>query len=296
MSEAGSQGQPDDALIDLLVKQVTESLPPAELRALDEMDGAVVSEYQRGFERAAAAISLAGAAPWSAPPPALKQRLEQQARSFYAAANAVPAEGAAPQAQGFKAASAAAAAPGRRSGGNAGWFAAAACLLLALAAWLRTPHQAGRPVADAPVLPASPAPPASPAAPTAAEERAALLAKAESLKVTLGPTKDPAAASLQADVVWDQATQQGFIRFVGLSRNDPRVHQYQIWIFDGVRDQRYPVDGGVFDIPVDVGEVVIPIRAALPVGKPAAFAVTLEKPGGVVVSARDHVLALGAVG
>jgi hypothetical protein len=40
--------------------------------------------------------------------------------------------------------------------------------------------------------------------------------------------------------------------------------------------------------------VVIPITASLPVTKAAAFAVTVEKAGGVVVSARQHVVALGA--
>jgi hypothetical protein len=291
MSEPGSQGQPDDAVVDLLVKQVTEGLLPAEQRALDVLDSELVSEYRRDFERAAAAISLAGTTPWFAPPPALRQRLELEAAAFVAAANALPAGGAAATVLEFKAPPSAAP---RSFSGAAGWFAAAACLLLALFAWFRTPTSGVAPVAELHDL-GRPPPPAPPP-PTAAEERAALLAKAESLKVTLGPTKDPAAEGLHADVVWDQATQQGFIRFVGLSPNDPRVQQYQIWIFDGVRDQRYPVDGGVFDMPAGAGEVVIPIHAGLRVGKPAAFAVTVEKPGGVVVSARDRVLALGAVG
>ena len=99
---------------------------------------------------------------------------------------------------------------------------------------------------------------------------------------------------LSGDVVWDPATQRGFLHFSGLAPNDPAVHQYQIWIFDAGRDKRYPVDGGVFDVPANAGEVVIPIRASLMVRKPAAFAVTVEKPGGVVVSGREHVVALGA--
>jgi anti-sigma-K factor RskA len=136
--------------------------------------------------------------------------------------------------------------------------------------------------------------PAAP--PTAAEERAALLAKADSLKIPFGATKDPAAAGVSGDVVWDPATQRGFLHFVGLAPNDPAVHQYQLWIFDGRRDQRYPVDGGVFDVPSNASEVVIPIHAALPVLSAKAFAVTVEKPGGAVVSGREHVVALGAAG
>jgi len=141
------------------------------------------------------------------------------------------------------------------------------------------------------------APPAEkPVPPTPAEERAALLAKSDSLKIPLAATKDPAAAGVTGDVVWDPVTQRGFLHFTGLAANDPAVHQYQIWIFDAGRDKRYPVDGGVFDVPANTAEVVVPIRAELMVRKPEAFAVTVEKPGGVVVSGREHVVALGAAG
>jgi len=101
---------------------------------------------------------------------------------------------------------------------------------------------------------------------------------------------------VSGDVVWDPETQKGYFHFVGLASNDPKVRQYQIWIFDAGRDKRYPVDGGVFDVPANSNEIIIPIRAELAVLKPAAFAVTVEKPGGVVVSAKDHVVVLGATG
>jgi anti-sigma-K factor RskA len=112
----------------------------------------------------------------------------------------------------------------------------------------------------------------------------------------VGATKEPAAAGMTADVVWDPATQRGYLHVVGLAHNDPKLRQYQMWIFDGQRDQRYPVDGGVFDMPENGSEVVVPIRAALLVHDAKAFAVTIEKPGGVVVSARDHVVGLGKAG
>jgi hypothetical protein len=41
---------------------------------------------------------------------------------------------------------------------------------------------------------------------------------------------------------------------------------------------------------------VSPIHATLPVEQIKAFAVTIEKPGGVVVSGLGHVVALGAAG
>jgi hypothetical protein len=130
--------------------------------------------------------------------------------------------------------------------------------------------------------------------PTPAEERAALLARTESLKLTLGATKDPAAVGVTGDVVWDPITQRGFLHFIGLRPNDPRVRQYQAWIFDGARDKRYPVAAGVFDVPANSSEVIVPLHAALPVHVAKAFAVTIEKPGGVVVSALHHVVVLAA--
>jgi Anti-sigma-K factor rskA len=292
MSETGPQDQPDEAMVDLLIKQVTNGLSPAEQRALDALDSAVVSAHLRDFERAAAAIALAGSA--NAPPlPAdLAQRVARQAEQHFGAAAGAdkPIDLAAARS------SAAARAPAAASRSGAyGWLAAAACLVLAVVAWNRPPPQA--PTAQVSPPPAAVPPPAvPPAPPTPAEERAALLAKADSLKVTFGATKDPAAHGVSGDVVWDPATQRGFMRLVGLAPNDPSMHQYQLWIFDGGRDKRYPVDGGVFDIPANATEVVLPIRAALPVLSPKAFAVTIEKPGGVVVSGREHVVALGAAG
>ena len=291
MSEPGLHDQPDEALVDLLVKQVTEGLSSAEERALDALDNSAASEQRREFERAAAAITLVGTGSLLPLPPALRARLEERARSFKITdpsdARVVELRQPAAPAQAPRAPR-----RGPLQSGAAGWLAAAACLLLAVFAWMRTPEtifvQVPPPVARVPPEPLAPPP-------TLAQQRDALMMTG-ALKVTLASTKDPAAAGVTGDVVWDAASQRGFLHFVGLSANDPQVHQYQIWIFDGTRDQRYPVDGGVFDVPADATDLVIPIRASLAVRKPAAFAVTIEKPGGVVVSARGHVLVLGAAG
>jgi hypothetical protein len=304
MSESGSHNLPDDALVDLLIKQVTEGLSPAEQRELDVLDGAVASEYLRDFERAAAAVALAGT-PLSEPPAALRALLEQQAAQHFATPErAVPAPAEALRAAAnnvvdFRA-PLAETRPASRSGAM-GWFAAAACLVLAVVGWMRTPPTSTLPTPDVNVvaLPPTVVPPVEvppPTPPSPAEQRLALLAKQDTIKVTLGATKDAAAKGVTGDVVWDPATQTGYMHFVGLQANDPQVRQYQIWIFDGSRDKRYPVDGGVFDVPADAGEVVIPIRATLSVQLVKAFAVTVEKPGGVVVSGLGHVVALGAAG
>ena len=50
------------------------------------------------------------------------------------------------------------------------------------------------------------------------------------------------------------------------------------------------MDGGVFDVEDASGEILIPIDAKLRVIDPAAFVITAEKPGGVVVSAGPHLI------
>ncbi len=97
----------------------------------------------------------------------------------------------------------------------------------------------------------------------------------------------------KGEVVWDNAAQRGFMRFEGLAANDPTVTQYQLWIFDAQREEAHPVDGGVFD--ANGGVVIVPIDAKIRVFEPTAFAVTVEKPGGVVVSKREKVVALAKI-
>lgn len=88
--------------------------------------------------------------------------------------------------------------------------------------------------------------------------------------------------SVTGEAVWSQKKQKGFLRFVGLTPNDPAKAQYQLWIVDPGRD-KHPVDGGVFDVST-TGELIVPIDPKLTIDDPKAFAITLEKPGGVVVS------------
>jgi hypothetical protein len=90
---------------------------------------------------------------------------------------------------------------------------------------------------------------------------------------------------VRGEAIFDPQSSSGLLVISGLAPNDPTQEQYQLWIFDGTRDDRYPVDGGVFDVPA-CGSVVLPIKAKLEVKQPTLFAVTVEKPGGVVVSDR----------
>ncbi len=193
-----------------------------------------------------------------------------------------------------------------------GWAAAAACFVCALILWVagparviqvpavaanqsnaRIPVQTALVPVQAQPIPLPPArtPAAAPDDPAAA--RARLLASGRTLlQRAWRAGNDPAGFVVSGDVVWDPATQTGYMRFVGLRRNEPNAEQYQLWIFDAGRDERYPVDGGVFNISGAAQGDVIPIKAKLSVGVPLMFAVTIERPGGVVVSDRSRIAAL----
>ena len=312
MSEE-SQNLPEEAMVDLLIKQITEGLSAAEQRELDVTDSARASTLQRDLERAAAAISIAGTVPVELPA-GLRDRLLRRGDEHLAAVTGVGTARrtnvSSPLSSGDtrqpdrvvamaapRSTIAGRPVPASR-GGAWGWLAAAACLVLAALGWFRAPP-APVPVTTVVVAPPVDRPPPErlpPAPPTPAEERAALMAKADTVKVTLGPTKDPSAVGVSGDVVWDPATQTGYVHFVGLAANDPQLRQYQIWVFDGKRDKRYPLSAGVFDVAANASEVTIPIHAELPITLAKAFAVTVERPGGVVVSALGHVVAMGAVG
>jgi hypothetical protein len=108
-------------------------------------------------------------------------------------------------------------------------------------------------------------------------------------------TEDPAAKGAGGKVIWSDKLQRGVMEFTGLEANDPNQNQYQLWIFDADRPEATPVDGGVFDIPAGQKEVLVPIDARLPITKATLFAITVEKPGGVVVSDRKRLPLLAPV-
>lgn len=153
-----------------------------------------------------------------------------------------------------------------------GWMAAAACFALAIGAFaLRdraTPTET----------------------PSAEAARAQLLSRGGAAAVAWSATKDPAASGVTGDVVFSVTEQKGYMRFRGLAANDKTKLQYQLWIFDKTQDERFPVDGGVFDVDQATGDVIVPIQAKLRVNEPTLFAVTIEKPGGVVVSKRERIV------
>lgn len=148
------------------------------------------------------------------------------------------------------------------------WLAFAATLLLALRLWLVNG-------------------PADSGTKSATSARVALLKEAPDLiRIDWSDGKTPFQSKVKGDVVWSNSRQEGYMRFVGMPQNIPTREQYQLWIIDPARDDE-PIDGGVFDV-VAGEEVIVAIDAKLRVVKPAAFAITVEQPGGVVVSTQER--------
>ena len=261
----------------LLLDRATEGLDglaEQELAALLERDPKLDHE---GYDAAAAALALAMIEDVEPMPASLRQRLVDDAPSFDTEAPSVPTRA--------------------RSRAWVGWVLAAAAVLLLIVLELRHPAVIA-PRGDSVVVVTPPAPstapaPVTPPEPSAAEARQLLLRDdPEALVLAWSSGGDASGTGVAGDVVWSERRQAGFMSLRGLQPNDPRDEVYQLWIFDAERDERYPVDGGVFSVEPGRREVVVPIDARLPVSRATLFAVTVEPPGGVVVSDRSRIAAL----
>jgi len=248
----------DERTLDLAIDRFTVGLDQGDEATLDRL--AASADLQE-LENTLAAVHLACLGDVEAPPAEFLGRLESAGRR-QVAANARP-PGPVRQAS--------APAP-LRALAFAGWLVAAALLVSFL---LLRPNGDLDPYA----------------------RRADLIADAGDLiRIDWTATEDPAATGASGDVVWSSSSQEGYMRFRNLAPNIPEQSQYQLWIFDPTRAdwEAKPVDGGVFDVPTD-GEVVVPIAAKLAVRETALFAVTIEVPGGVVVSEREHLVLTAAL-
>ena len=156
-----------------------------------------------------------------------------------------------------------------------GWLAAAAAVALAALVWLDPSRRPG--AAGGPSL-------------TVRRER--IEAAPDVIHVPFGPGRT-AEGQAGGEVVWSTARQEGYLRLHGVRVNDPRTAQYQLWNVDPLRDAKFPVVGGVFDVAGD--DVLVPIEAKLRILSPTAFVVTREQPGGVVKSQAAQPVLLAAV-
>lgn len=254
----------DEQLLDLLVTRVTEGLSAEQAAELEQQLDAQQGVDADCLEHAAAAAAVVFARAERQPqrmPQGLKDRIMQQAQVGPGA----PGGADVVYLQDRREQTRQASEPARRpwlSGAAIGWYAAAALALV-----LVLPGPAPGPLPTRSLL----------------EQRAALLAKStDAITVPWMTSEQPGYEQVSGDVVWSDAAQQGFLRLAGLPANQPTVAQYQLWIIDPDRDDQ-PVDGGVFDVAPGA-EVLVPIDAKLAVTAPKAFALTLEQPGGVVVS------------
>jgi len=259
----------DDRLIDLLEKRAVYGLTDEQLRQLDGLDQA----GDTSFDLAVAAINLAELGTTEEMPPNLRARITADANEFFADK---PIQNPAKISEPAK--------PGIGLFGWLGWAVAAAAIV-ALIVNIALIRNSGPQVASGPT--STPMP--TQLGPEQLREQ--LIKSAPDLAtadIGAGNMKDVVP---KGDIVWSDSRQAGYIHVKGLPKNDPTKQQYQLWIFDENQDPKTPVDGGVFDVSSD-GEVVIPINAKLQVRNPKLFAITIEKPGGVVVSKQEKVASL----
>ncbi|MEQ1606830.1 MAG: anti-sigma factor [Pyrinomonadaceae bacterium] len=267
-----------ELLFDLLTKKAIYGLDEAEQKQLDQINpGNADAEFQ-SLEMTAAAISLVDFSDIEPMPEHLFAKI---------AANAEKLVGEdAPWPPVYKTAEDER--PSRGWFGWLGWTAAlAACIALAVNIYITN--------FNPPSVAVVPTQIETPKVKTPGEMRE------DMLRTTAGLIKANWAAGnvkelkeISGDVVWSDEKQTGYMRFKGLPANDKAKETYQLWIFGKTQDKATPIDGGTFDVAAN-GEVIIPIDAKLKAVEPGMFAITVEKPGGVVVSKREKIAALATV-
>jgi len=259
---------------ELLMQRATGLLTAPEADALATLFATLPPGEAARWEQAAAELTAALASESLAAgeliPAALAERIVGHGEAMVRSQPVVPRMVAAPVAVPVN---------GRRAGYGAwmGWMVAAAAVVL----WLVPPRvNSDRAEVVAPVD-------------VVAQLRDSLITRDSTTEtIAWTATTDSAASGASGDVVWSGRAQRGVMRIVGLQANDRRRWQYQLWIFDKTRDQKYPVDGGVFDVPPGASDVLVAIDARVPVGDAVMFAVTVEPAGGVVVSTRERIALL----
>jgi anti-sigma-K factor RskA len=275
-----------DLLFDLLTKKAVHGLDAAEQEQLARFDSDVVEAEFRSLEITAAAINMAELPEFEPMPDHLFARVIESSNEFVAKPEAVETTAPWPPAEERTITYAE---PERASMPWFGWlgWAAAAAASIALVFNVFVDRPTTTEVAKQ-------VPPAQQQPVTPEELRSQLLASATAVKAEWSAGNVKEIAQITGDVVWSDDKQTGYMRFRGLPVNDANKEQYQLWIFEDAKLEDHPKDGGVFDIPAD-GEVIIPINAKLLTKAPKVFAITIEQPGGVVVSNRGKIAALAKV-
>lgn len=280
----------EERLLDLLSERAIFALDAAEQQELEGLLE-VFPEWRDDdtFSLTAAAISLSALDTSEEMPLSLLNKIIEDSNQYFAAETAdetrpepvlssVPGTGS--NIIEFK--------PKRSNWNWLGWAtAAAACVALAINIWLTR-------VPEGPDISGG-VPPVIEAGPSMAEMRQRLMdSSADLTKATWTAGNMADMKEIAGDIVWSDAKQAGYMRLKGLPANDGTKEAYQLWIFDETQDPETPIDGGVFNVNAN-GEVIIPIDAKLRAKNPKMFAITVEKPGGVVRSDRKKIAALAKV-
>jgi anti-sigma-K factor RskA len=276
--------QEKEKMLELLSGQAFSDLSEAEIKELAELEKLFPElELEDSFEIAASAVSLTNLDASEPMPAHLQAKILADAEKYFAPDEVSATETREEYQKTF------AFEPKRSPWQWLGWVVAAfACVALAVNVW--TTRNQPREIAGNPTP--TPAPTVTPQKLTPAQEREQLLSSGDAVQTALTNPKNP--SEVLGDVAWSDAAQKGFVRLRGVPVNDAAREQYQLWIFASNQNPKTPIDGGVFDVSEN-GEVIIPIDAKIKVQKPSLFAVTAEKPGGVVVSEQKKVMAIAKV-
>ncbi|MHC4990041.1 MAG: anti-sigma factor domain-containing protein [Planctomycetota bacterium] len=247
-----------ERLHDLLADRATQGLSPREEAELERLLAEAGDVDPLSYDWAAAALDVAFTMAEQEPmPQTLQQQVEGGAAAWFAKSRGIRLTGV-DDTRSVKAP------PPPMASSSLSlawlpWLVAAACLALTLTVVWPEPR---------------PTPPG-------------LEAQLTTLVGTPGTTTLPwqGRQGVAGEVIWNQTQQKGFLRLTNLTPNDPKLMQYQLWIFDAGREargeERIAVDGGVFDVS-GTGTLIVPIDAKIQVLEPKLFAITSEPPGGVV--------------
>lgn len=281
----------EEKLLDLLCDQAASGLNEDERLQLEKLSAGANSDMDaQSLELAAAAIMMAEMGAIEAMPSHLEASIAAAAGKYFTAKGSESSIHESLHDQPTKAFKWQETRPSRSFFDWFGWAIAAAACVALIGTFIYEQNRIGD--LQAKVMQLTPTPVVEE---TLAQKRDRLKKEAADVtraEWTKGNVKD--SEGVMGEVVWSDEKQEGYMTFRGLPVNDANKEAYQLWIFEDGKLEPHPKDGGVFNVSSD-GEVVVAIKAKLKTNAPKAFAVTIEKPGGVVVSDRTKIAALAPV-
>ncbi|MCW5956458.1 MAG: anti-sigma factor [Pyrinomonadaceae bacterium] len=281
----------EEKLLDLLCDQAASGLNEDERLQLEKLSAGANSDMDaQSLELAAAAIMMAEMGAIEAMPSHLEASIAAAAGKYFTAKGSESSIHESLHDQPTKAFKWQETRPSRSFFDWFGWAVAAAACVALIGTFIYEQNRIGD--LQAKVMQLTPTPVVEE---TLAQKRDRLKKEAADVtraEWTKGNVKD--SEGVMGEVVWSDEKQEGYMTFRGLPVNDANKEAYQLWIFEDGKLESHPKDGGVFNVSSD-GEVVVAIKAKLKTNAPKAFAVTIEKPGGVVVSDRTKIAALAPV-